>query len=234
LYRTVIPFLKCKTVKIKVYSLPCYEKTLKVTVVLQNCCNLLKLVAGSYSEMCHAGVQDVNIKVKEFTEVEDEMSPVPITSPNSRSPGTTTSPRKRNMVHRSCHHRQRQRRPVKGRAAGCGTAPTGWTWGELCLCVLCYSHFTNILDLRHYCKVYKCPLFSQTGQTLNKLNLAWWKWVFIKKRVLQLPVICESPHITEERSKINVNQVQPTLQDSSLRPVRRRKPTNTNGVFLWT
>jgi hypothetical protein len=81
LYRTVIPFLKCKTVEIKVYSIPCYEKTLKVTVVLQNCCNLLKVVAGSYSEICDAGVQDVNIKVKKFIEVEDKMSPVPITFP---------------------------------------------------------------------------------------------------------------------------------------------------------
>jgi hypothetical protein len=76
--RTVIYFIQCKTVKIKVYSLPCYEKMLKVTVVLQNCCNLLKAVAGSFSEICHAGVQGVNIKVKEFTEVEDEVSPLSI------------------------------------------------------------------------------------------------------------------------------------------------------------
>jgi hypothetical protein len=81
LYRTVIHFTQCKTVEIKVYSLPCYEKTLKVTVVLQNCCNLLKVVAGSCSEIHHAGGQDVNIKVKEFTQVDDEMSPVPITFP---------------------------------------------------------------------------------------------------------------------------------------------------------
>jgi hypothetical protein len=77
-YRTVICFMQCKTVEIKVYSLPCYEKTLKVAVVLQNCCNLLKVVVGSYSKICHAGVQGVNIKVKEFAEVEGEMSPVPI------------------------------------------------------------------------------------------------------------------------------------------------------------
>jgi hypothetical protein len=50
-------------------------------VVLQNCCNILKVVACSFSEICHAGVQDVNIKVKEFTEVEDEVSPLPITFP---------------------------------------------------------------------------------------------------------------------------------------------------------
>jgi hypothetical protein len=52
--------------------------------------------------------------------------------------------------------------------------------------------------------------------------------------VLQLPMICESSHIIEERSNINVNQVQPTPLVSNQRPVRRRNPTNTNDDFLWT
>jgi hypothetical protein len=52
--------------------------------------------------------------------------------------------------------------------------------------------------------------------------------------VLQLPTICESLHIIEERSNSNLNQVQPTPQVSNQRPVRRRNPTNTNDDFLWT
>jgi hypothetical protein len=48
--------------------------------------------------------------------------------------------------------------------------------------------------------------------------------------VLQSSVTCESLHITEVRSNIDVDQVQPVLQDLNQQPVRR-KPTNTADNF---
>jgi hypothetical protein len=44
---------------------------------------------------------------------------------------------------------------------------------------------------------------------------------------LQSSVTCESSHITEVRSNIDVNEVQPILQDLNQQPIRRKKPTNT-------
>jgi hypothetical protein len=69
--------MQFKTVLKKVYLILCYEKISKIIVVLQNCINLLKV--ASDSETCHAGVQAINIKVEELTDVEKEKSPVPIT-----------------------------------------------------------------------------------------------------------------------------------------------------------
>jgi hypothetical protein len=65
----------------KVYSIPCHEKILKTVVVLQNCINLPNDAPGSHSETCCAGVEFINVKVEEMTDIEDDESPVSISSP---------------------------------------------------------------------------------------------------------------------------------------------------------
>jgi hypothetical protein len=55
----------------------------KGMVVLQNCLDSQRDVPGSHSEICasssHDGDQAVNIKVEEFSEMEDWEDPVPMT-----------------------------------------------------------------------------------------------------------------------------------------------------------
>jgi hypothetical protein len=56
-------------------------KVLKIIVVLQNGINLSNVAPGLHNETYHAGVEFINVKVEEMTDVEEEESPLSVTSP---------------------------------------------------------------------------------------------------------------------------------------------------------
>jgi hypothetical protein len=70
---------------IKAYPFLCNNiiaMTDKVIVIIQNCLGSQKDGPGSHSEACassHSGVHAVNIKIEEFSDIEDREDPAPMT-----------------------------------------------------------------------------------------------------------------------------------------------------------
>jgi hypothetical protein len=73
--------MQCKTDLMKVCCILCYEKILRIIVILQNCISLPNDAPGSHSETRHAGVEFISVKVEEMTDTEEEESPASVTSP---------------------------------------------------------------------------------------------------------------------------------------------------------
>jgi hypothetical protein len=61
--------------------------TCKAVVVLQNCKDLLKVVLGSYSETCltRQNTNEIDVKVEEVTNIQEEEDPMAKTFPNIKA-----------------------------------------------------------------------------------------------------------------------------------------------------
>jgi hypothetical protein len=100
LYRAAVLRVMQFTVVIvmKVYVVPCNESTAmtdKCMLVLQDCAHSQEDVPGLCTETYHASSYDafqtINIKVEEFSDVEEEENPVPISFPGIKAEHVVSS-----------------------------------------------------------------------------------------------------------------------------------------------